>query len=1254
MDYHYEALNDQSFQKLCQALIAVQHPDVQCLPVGQPDGGRDAYFSYDELDQGKFVVFQVKFSLDPKSKTERDAVAALIKTEKKKIGKLIERGLTHYFLVTNIPGTGHLDGGSIDRANRELAKAFDVPTQVWWRSDLDRRLDSASDIKWSYPEILKATDVLPVLVRAPGASEDLPSARTLKSYLAAQYETDGEVKFKQVDLKRKLTELFVDLPLGNKRTQNEQNRHRRQIHVADAIDIDSYVSQLDTYEDYEREEENPFNHSALAAAFLLQMPLWKGVSRFVVEGAPGQGKSTVTQFLCQVNRLRLLKSKHELAAVANEHKAAPVRVPFRVDLRDFAAWVSGRHPFANAGEVTVPEEGRRSLESFLVMQVEWLSGGLRITQDELLQFLARSHSAVVLDGFDEIADIETRTRIVDEICQAASRLNAHAKSMQIIVTSRPAAFANSPGFPEEGWVHLELKDLRRDNIDAYKGKWIKAQGLNKEEADLVSSTLLTKLEQPHLRDLARNPMQLAILLHLIHVQGVALPEKRTTLYEEYMKLFFNREAEKSAVVRDHRELLLSIHGVLAWVLHTQAEGGTGSGSITKVELRREVKAYLETEEHDPKLTERLFKGTVERVGALVSRVEGMFEFEVQPLREYFAARHLYKTAPYSPPGYGRKGTRPDRFEALARSFYWTNVTRFFCGFYDVGELGSLVDGITALSDDESYALINQPRRLAMMLLSDQVFSQAPRAMKRLVAVVANEPGFQRLASAVAMRHRSEMGLPANAGGDFLLEACKNKLDIEDDPSQSRVLRQVIRENSSPSELASFWTSRFKAGLTKSDPLREAMDFGVVSAFNPHQIEKLAKSNVDLRLRWLMLADHYETIAQDRQLHERAKETFFDGKLQFPLRWRRPADSVTGIEVLTQLLQPYSFAALFSETEAKMAIYVMLDGRYGPSSRALLEQVRKNDYGGVVDPLRSFALFVINLLRTDASEWKEDIVHWSELVDGGFDEVPGNYLMVRTAMIATVSNAGAARGDWDEQGFAATKGLVKRLCYARHKGSDVNWWRDRLAEVTTETASACLTVLLSWGAPDVLAPLRDAVGKAVNKLSVHEWSRLWSMASVTSWATRASRPAIPEEWFNSVGSLSPRMVLLLIGRVDNREAVRRVSLKCFVDYAGDDMRILYHALETELHGAEEVPVDWDHVRNLSRRARRIGVGGSFPISRSLLAKVPEKVAKDVLSNSPNHWDQLVAICEQAYATTVAQAAPRVLQVAEKEGWFAPSD
>ena len=515
------------------------------MPVGQPDGGRDAFISQTEADQDKFVVFQIKFSRDPKNKTERDALDTLIKSEKNKIKELISRGATHYFFITNIKGTAHLDAGSIDKVNETLTNAFDIPSQVWWRDDLDRRLDNASDIKWSYPEILKATDVLPLLIRDPNDTEDLQSAHALKSYMATQYETDRDIKFKQVELKHKLTDLFIDLPVGPKRPQIEQSHRRRRFHITNPIDIETYISQLDLYNDDEPMDEiTPFAHSGLAGAFLLQMPLGSGVARFVIEGAPGQGKSTVTQFLCQVNRLRLLKKKDELNAVADMHKTVPARTPFRIDLRDYAAWVSGRHPFDKTGESAVPAEGYRSLENFLAMQVGYQSGGLKITQHELLQFFVRSHSVIVLDGFDEVADIATREHIVDEICKAATRLDTHAKSMQIIITSRPAAFANSPGFPEDDWIHLELKDLRRENIEAYKDKWIEAQRLNDDEGNLISSTLHEKLEQPHLRDLARNPMQLAILLQLIHVQGVALPEKRTALYEEYMKIFFNREARK--------------------------------------------------------------------------------------------------------------------------------------------------------------------------------------------------------------------------------------------------------------------------------------------------------------------------------------------------------------------------------------------------------------------------------------------------------------------------------------------------------------------------------------------------------------------------------------------------------------------------------------------------------------------------------------------------------------------------------------
>ena len=473
MTYNYEALNDISFQKFAQSLIVSVHPETICLPVRQPDGGRDALLYHAALERKNFVVFQIKFSTKPKETRERDAIDGLIKSEEKKVATLVQKGATHYYLITNVQGTSHPEVGSIDRVNETLTGRFNIPCSVWWRDDLDARLNNASDVKWSFPEICRATDVLQFLIQRPDYTSDLEAARAITAYMSKQYGDDRDVKFKQVELKRPLTSLFVDIPIGQKGSRPNGTRVQR-TRTSEGR-IDQYLQQLDEGLEFETEENH---HGGLAAGFLLQMPFGNGVTRLVLEGAPGQGKSTVTQFLCQVNRLKLLPLRRtELGSVKSVHSEAPTRAPFRVDMRDFAAWVSGRHPYAKAGETAPPEEGQRSLEGFLTMQIAWHSGGLSLSQHHLLDFFIRAHSVVILDGFDEVADIATRARVVEEIRAAADRLDSHALSLQIIVTSRPAAFANSPGFPEEDWVHLELNDLKESNIHAYKEKWSEAQYL---------------------------------------------------------------------------------------------------------------------------------------------------------------------------------------------------------------------------------------------------------------------------------------------------------------------------------------------------------------------------------------------------------------------------------------------------------------------------------------------------------------------------------------------------------------------------------------------------------------------------------------------------------------------------------------------------------------------------------------------------------------------------------------------------------
>ena len=1239
MDYRYESLNDQSFQKLCQALIVAEHPDTLCLPVAQPDGGRDAYLAHGEPDSAGLVIFQIKFSRDFATKTERDAVVDLVKSDRDKVKKLLSRGATEYYLITNVRGTAHLATGSIDRAAAELTRELGLQSRIWWRDDLDRRLDNAFSIRWSYPEILPATDVLPLLLRNFQPAEHLQPARALRSYIAAQYTTDSDIKFKQTDLEHRLADLFVDLPLSLKRPAAFHHKHPPDATSPAAwSNIDPYVSQL--LSDDDPDEPIHFEHRGLAAAFVLQMPLQNGISRFVLEGAPGQGKSTVSQFICQVHRLRLLRKVSELQNVAPGHKdGVPTRTPFRVDLRHYASWVSGVHPFDDStAPTTIPDDGRRSLEGFLSMQVTRHSGGLEVTSHQLLELLAQSHSVLVLDGFDEVADINIRKRVVDEICQASERLDQHTESMQIVVTSRPAAFANSPGFPDD-WIHLELRDLRPDNIAEYRDKWLTVQRLPDDEKRKITSTLRDKLEQPHLRDLARNPMQLAILLHLIHMQGVALPEKRTTLYDKYIELFFNREAEKSPVVRDHRELLLSIQGVLAWILHTRAEEG-GTGNISKAELQSEVKTYLETKEHDPRLTDDLFRGTVERIGALVSRVVGVYEFEVQPLREYFAARHLYKTAPYSPPGRQCKGTRPERFEALARSLYWTNVTRFFCGFYDVGELAGLVESILELGKHGDYRLINQPRRLAMMLLSDRVFSQMPKAVKRLVEFVVADAGFDRLCSNEIFGPDAAMSLPAQAGGSALFAKCVARLETEEDPLMQHAFRAVMAENGTREELMAAFKARLQAGTMKCEPLHEALDLGIAHEFRHDDLSRFVGDDAVQHVNWLIVRNDYEEVMGRPELIAAAKKAFFRRQLiGFHHRMQRSGPNWS-IVALTPLARPGFFPRLLAEDGAR--------GRY--YSRTV-EQFRQD----CVDPLYSFAGFARDLFAE--GNWRTDLRPWSELVNRGLAESEDNEFMLEVAFISTACEGTSSAPDRVATGhFAPTRGLVERLFFARQRGDDVGWWQRAVVDVNDATACQLLAMLAFWGGEAVIRDSLTKLQALASELSRTDWTRVCSMIDALAWALMGrGAPAGPAKF--PVGRLdieSPRLAYLLLGRCDDAEEMRNLGRACFGDYGGEDVEVIHGAARTELVGGDGArnlrEIDWEYIKGLSRQARRIGTTLAMPLYGTGPLEVPRSVAASVLDDYGNYCAQLVAVCEQALAMEVAQGARRVGDVADIGRWF----
>jgi hypothetical protein len=155
MDHSLENLGPERFQQLCQALLVKEFPGVICLPVGQPDGGRDALLRNGRHDDQALTVYQVKFARQaPSGADARKWVLDAVDGELEKVNRLVERGANQYFFITNVAGTAHLDHGSIDRLQDELASRLPIPATCWWRDDINRRLDGTWDIKLRYPEVL--------------------------------------------------------------------------------------------------------------------------------------------------------------------------------------------------------------------------------------------------------------------------------------------------------------------------------------------------------------------------------------------------------------------------------------------------------------------------------------------------------------------------------------------------------------------------------------------------------------------------------------------------------------------------------------------------------------------------------------------------------------------------------------------------------------------------------------------------------------------------------------------------------------------------------------------------------------------------------------------------------------------------------------------------------------------------------------------------------------------------------------------
>lgn len=1242
MDYPLENLSDTTFQELAQALLVREHKNVQCFPVGQADGGRDAiaYYAF-ELGsrEREYILFQVKFSRHPHEiKDPSKWLASTIDGELTKIHEQTLRGARQFVLITNVRATGPLDTGRIDVVQNELDKRIPIPSRCWWREDIARRLDDAWAIKWAYPEILTGPDIVRSILESGLGEHATRRTNAIRSTLSYQWDRDREVRFRQVQLQSSLTGLYIDSPLSPILSKS-QDASSSKTHALRYI-IES-ASRNEAHRWLARGGSEELGVGA--CTFFLRDDVQSIAPLCVLEGAPGQGKSTVTQYLCQVHRIRLLNRTDDLAELPKAHQNASTRLPIRVDLRDFASWLSRKDPFSSDATAE-PSNWNKSLESFLAALVRYCSGGTDFDASDLLEVARISSMLLVFDGLDEVADIRARATVVDELNKGLSRLLDIAASLQAIITSRPAAFAKSPGMPRERYVHLQLLSLPRDLIEQYATKWASARGMAPRERTELIRVLSEKVSQAHLRDLARNPMQLAILLWLLTARGVSLPDKRTALYRAYMDLFFNRESEKSAIVRDHRDLLEDLHGHLAWVLHSEAEAGKNpTGRITLSRMRDAIADYLQQNGYLTDTVEPLFRGMVERVVAIVSRVQDTYEFEVQPLREYFAAKYLYETAPHSPPGEARAGTKPDRFLALAQNQYWLNVTRFFAGFYDKGELPSLIDNLKELRDRPVFAHLAHPRMLAATLLSDWVFSQHPRSVRETVSMIFDDYGLRYLLAEDSDKTSPSLVMGDPHARDELLKRCWAVLDKNPPRTFAFSVAGLMRANSERDETYDQWQTR----LQKNSNKQRWLEYGLHLGHLAFASEDLLNRTVDTHSK-----DHIRLLARARRYEYLEGQARIDSSLTYVLdgyAYSNGRSDGTALLTLAHALDPKRYA-LGMRDGLPGPLHMQWARFHGfPALPTAVPACPDAKLGRHID-------VVLQVARQESqktsAEWSTQLAPWNSLVETTRSVFGDAWVLCQLSAIAAGIRSSLEMGGRADDPLDSALPLCERARYARLRSGTDSWWRRHIVARSAPPLEKRLLLLLAlrWATPRVIGALSKELSDSIEDIDADSWQQLYhSLTTVDAGPRLASH----ELDIAAISTLSPRLATVLMLQV-SEDAARAIFLRNLATVDCGDINIASARMTMAYREIARTP-NWSASLSIIRASFAVGASGDRFAPHWLSREVKQRglrsdLAAAVCATPDQYPSQLVRLAALKLLEEAMRKVEPVQRIARRDGWF----
>lgn len=902
---------------------------------------------------------------------------------------------------------------------------------------------------------------------------------TLRLAAAGQYARYNEIRFRQVELSGiSVDSLFVDVPVSSYAGSLAEgflwhvNPARTQAHGLGGGDAPARSGRGAVRESQE---------SGLAgAAQTLLHPDWSGSA--VVVGGPGQGKTTLLQFLCQYYRARLLgRNEYSPIAAGLRPVSSVLRVPVGVELPEYAEW-RRKHlgatlpPPGSAGE---PHGANVTLESFMAHIVA-IASTQSFTVDDLAFAVTSRSMLFALDGLDEIADADEREQVADEIRATRNRLSAARPDTQIVVATRPGSVGR-PIWRDTDFSALFLNQLTTALRMKYLERWTAQSKLTPPEIDDVKKTFTKSITLPHVVELAGNPMQLAILLHLMQRRAV-LPEKRTTLYERYIDVFMDREA-KFAIVARNKDLIIAFHKLLAWHIHTGVELGKSKGTIEIGELKKLLTDYLIPRGRDVAFVDELFRSVTNRVLCLVQRdlESHEFQFEVQPLREYFAAEHLYDSLP----GTTAQNTRTACLGFLLRYPYWSNVMRFFAGKLTSGEVPAMIYVLRDMQRDDQIGDHPLSRAAAKLLLDDQVLAgQVELAVMDMVHVILDGSGPVMALDGLLQQEASLLRFHPLGGAKQAAEVLLEAMTADrGDPVSAALLLCQMGESK---EAARAWWGAIGA----TEPTRwwrTASALNALDNLRPSQETTLAGTlgsiTRDISVLELLAGSHSD--GPNDALAARCINELRDGHADVTGR--------PGANGPYQRLAAASDAGRFYEhaRAAEGLTATQARGRSGsppapqPDSAAAPAQRLKSP-----SALWNSHVGALESAHSRFRRWDEAGV-WHQLFDAAEEAWGGDCWPIREALLALPDFAHPVQtGSNGIRAGAAWRDVARWRAEAREHKADVKWWRGQTVKcVDPSAAGTYLTTALTTGSSVLVQELTGELNTLATGQDRADWIKL---------------------------------------------------------------------------------------------------------------------------------------------------------------------